>query len=190
MSTALIVGLVVVVLVVIAVAAWVMNSRRREREALREHFGPEYERAVDQYGTEHDAADALAARKERVQQLHLRPLSAEQSATYAAEWRAIQAQFVDDPNEAIARADQVVIDVMQHRGYPMTDFEQRAADISVDHPDVVEHYRAAHSLAERAAHADAGTENAHELSTEDMRQALVHYRYLFDELIESVEVRA
>src|SRR5262249_3266565 len=139
----------------------------------------EYERTVREYGGERDADKALTERKERVEQLHVRPLTQEQSARYAATWRSLQAQFVDDPQQAIVEADHVLIDVMHARGYPMVDCEQRAADISVDHPEVVEHYRAAHAVAGSAVRGEA--------STEDMRQAMVHYRALFDDLIDTRE---
>ena len=179
MSTPLIVGLAVVVLAVLAAAVWLISRQQRRRAELREHFGPEYDRTVRAHGAEREAERELTERRERVQQLHLRPLTAEQSEYYTAEWRSVQAQFVDDPDHAIAEADQVLVEVMQLCGYPMVEFDQRVADISVDHPDVVEHYRAAHAVAE---HAERG-----EASTEDLRQAMVHFRYLFDDLVETRE---
>jgi len=161
---------IVIILAVVAFAFW-MYTKQRQRAALRGRFGPEYERAVDDYGERGRAEAALAARAERVEQLHIRPLAADESARYAAEWRTVQSRFVDQPEQAIGEADRLVGEVMQNRGYPMGDFDQRAADVSVDHPRVVEHYRAAH----RIAHSDA--------STEDLRQAM-HYRALFEELID------
>jgi hypothetical protein len=142
---------------------------------LREQFGPEYQRAVATYGAPARAERELADRAERVEHLHIRELSAAESSRYAEEWREIQTEFVDDPRGAIGDADRLIGEVMQARGYPMSNFEQRAADVSVDHADVVEHYRTAHVLAGRAAR--------DEIETEDLRQALVHYRYLFDALI-------
>src|SRR5262245_36979805 len=179
MSTPLIIGLVVVVVAVVAIAMWYSTRQRQRREELREQFGPEYDRTVNEYGAERKAEQVLAERQERVEQLHLQPLSPEQSADYASQWRSVQAQFVDDPERAISAADRVLIDVMQRRGYPMVDFEQRAADISVGHADVVDHYRSAHAVAERAERGDA--------TTEDLRQAMVHYRSLFDALVETRE---
>ena len=178
MNVVTVVVIVLVVIVVIAAAMWFMQRQRRSKE-LRQQFGPEYERAVDQYGERGRAEQALAARAERVEQLRIRPLSAEDSARYADAWRSVQSRFVDDPEQAIGQADQLCGEVMQARGYPMGDFDQRAADISVDHPRVVEHYRAAHGIARRSADGNA--------STEDLRQAMVHYRTLFEDLIETRE---
>jgi len=176
MNSATILTLAVVVLVVLVLGFWFASRRRRSAE-LRRHFGAEYDRAVDDYGDAGRAERALTQRAERVEQLHIRPLSPDRSAHYASEWRAVQARFVDDPAAAIAEADRLIGEAMQARGYPMSDFEQRAADISVEHPDVVEHYRAAHTIAVRTA-GDEG-------QTEDMRQAMLHYRFLFDDLIDS-----
>jgi hypothetical protein len=172
--TAIVIAVVVVVLVVIGVMYFVQQQRRRQN--LREQFGPEYDRAVDTYGEPGEAERVLEARAERVAALHIRPLSVDDSQRYGERWRQVQAQFVDDPENAIDDADELCGEVMLARGYPVGDFEQRAADISVDHPHVVEHYRAAHAV---ATNPDAGTE--------DMRQAMVHYRTLFEDLIESRE---
>ena len=169
---------IVVAAVIIGAVLWMVTRRRRSAE-LRQQFGPEYEHAVHEYGGGASAEKELAARAERVDQLRIRPLAAEQSARYANEWRATQTMFVDDPRSAIGQADRLVIEVMEVRGYPMGDFEQRAADVSVDHPQVVSNYRAAHAIAERSQQGDA--------STEDLRQAMVHYRSLFDDLIETRE---
>jgi hypothetical protein len=173
--TALVVALVVLVAIV-AVAAWLYTREQRRRQQLRERFGPEYDRTVAAYGERRPAEDALSARAERVAKFQLHPLSESESARYAEQWRAVQSRFVDDPEHAIGEADQLCTDVMQARGYPMADFEQRAADISVDHADVVDHYRTAHAIATRA--------NRGEATTEDLRQAMVHYRALFQDLIE------
>ena len=148
MNTALAVA--VVVIIVLAVALIWMTVRQRRSAELREQFGPEYARAVQQYGDGASAEKELASRSGRVEQLHIRPLSAEQSARYAEDWRSTQSQFVDDPKAAIGAADFLVAEVMQARGYPMADFEQRAADISVDHPKLVETYRSARTIATRA----------------------------------------
>lgn len=175
MQTAILVVLVVVV--VVAVLAMWFLSRRRKSHELQERFGPEYEHAVHAHGSRQQAEEALEARAERVQQLHIRALSPEESTRYGESWRSVQAHFVDEPQVAIADADRLVSEVMQARGYPMGEFEQRAADISVDHPRVVENYRAAHAIAAQS--------NSGEASTEDLRQAMVHYRSLFSELIDT-----
>jgi hypothetical protein len=177
MQTTIVVVLVVI-LVVAVLAIWFFSQRRKSQQ-LQERFGPEYEHAVHEHGSRGRAEEALVARAERVEQLHIRPLSADESARYGQSWRSVQAHFVDEPQVAIADADRLVAEVMQARGYPMGDFEQRAADVSVDHPRVVENYRAAHAIAGRA---DSG-----EASTEDLRQAMVHFRSLFAELIEIPE---
>jgi FtsZ-interacting cell division protein ZipA len=174
MNTAIVLVIAIIIIAAIVLALWIYSRRRRSAE-LRERFGPEYERAVDEYGATGRAEKVLTERAERVERLHIRALSADESARYAAEWRTVQARFVDDPEVAIAEADRLVGEVMQARGYPVGNFEQRAADVSVDHPQVVEHYRAAHHLAGQSAKGQA--------TTEDMRQAMVHYRQLFDELI-------
>jgi hypothetical protein len=140
------------------------------------------ERAGDIRGAEADnqaSERALEDRAERVAALNIRPLGPEESARFGQRWREVQTRFVDDPDTAIRDADRLCGEVMQARGYPMSDFEQRAADISVDHSTVVEHYRAAHALATKADRGDA--------NTEDLRQAMVHYRTLFDDLIETRE---
>ncbi len=176
--TGLIVVLVVVVIAIVAIAAW-YTTQQRKRERLREQFGPEYDHAVESYGERGRAEQELSARSERVAALHIRPLSPELSSRFAERWRRVQADFVDQPEGSIGEADRLCGEVMQARGYPMGDFEQRASDISVDHPQVVEHYRAAHAIALRAERGQA--------STEDLRQAMVHYRTLFEDLIESRE---
>jgi ABC-type nickel/cobalt efflux system permease component RcnA len=174
--TAIIVAVIVVV-VLVALAAWYITRQQRHQRQLREQFGPEYDHAVESYGERRQAEQALEARAERVAALHIRPLSSEESAKYGEEWRQVQTRFVDDPEHAIGEADRLCGDVMQARGYPMGDFEQRAADISVDHATVVEHYRAAHAIAVAADRGDA--------DTEQLRQAMVHYRTLFEDLIEA-----
>jgi hypothetical protein len=175
MQSFVVIAAVAIIVIVAAVGAW-WYSRQRRRARLRQQFGPEYERAVDHYGDSAEADKALSARAQRVEQLHIRPLSPERSSRYADDWRLVQERFVDDPERAIGQADHLVIEVMRARGYPMVDFEQRAADISVDHPRVVEHYRIAHALASQTERGQA--------STEEMRQAMVHYRTLFEELIQ------
>ena len=173
MNTTVVLGIVAVVLVVAVVLFF--SARQRQRKKLQERFGPEYAHAVREYGDDASAEKELAARAQRVEQLRIRPLASDQRAKYAEYWRSTQSRFVDDPEGAIGAADTLVAEVMQARGYPMGDFEQQAADISVDHPAVVEQYRAAHAIAGRSARGEA--------TTEDLRQAMVHYRALFDDLI-------
>jgi len=169
----IIVAIVVVVLIAIAVVTAV--SRRRRTHELREGFGTEYDRAVDQYGDRRRAEDELQARRERVEQLHLRALAPDERQRFEEQWRTTQAQFVDEPNRAISDADRLVQRAMAARGYPVSDFEQRAADVSVDHADVVRDYRQAHAISVRNERGEA--------TTEDLRQAMVHYRALFEELL-------
>lgn len=155
--------------------AW-LRMRRRHAERLRERFGPEYDHVVQETGSPRRAEDELLRREERVRQFDIRSLSGEQRARYSDSWRRVQASFVDAPVRAVAEADELVMEVMQERGYPMGDFEQRAEDLSVDHPRVVRNYREAHGLALRS---DRG-----EAETEDLRQAMVYYRELFEDLLE------
>ncbi|HEY6058850.1 MAG TPA: hypothetical protein VIV06_12525, partial [Candidatus Limnocylindrales bacterium] len=171
--TTLIVLLALAVLIVVAVAA-VIAGRRRRSEQLRSQFGPEYERVVKSRDVR-DAEAELDARRRRVEELEIRPLDDVSISRYSDAWRATQARFVDDPAGAVADADRLLGEVMAARGYPMADFEQRAADISVNHADVVEHYRAAHAIAARQA--------AGQATTEELRQALVHCRALFEDLL-------
>jgi hypothetical protein len=169
--------IVIAVAVVVALLAvvWIGGAERRRR-GLRERFGPEYDRAVSRTGRREAEAE-LAEREEKRERLEIVPLAPEARERYLASWQTLQGRFVDQPSQAVGDADRLVSDVMRDRGYPMDDFEQRAADISVDHPDVVENYRAAHRI--YAADRDG------EASTEDLRQAVVHYRALFAELLET-----
>jgi FtsZ-interacting cell division protein ZipA len=171
---------VTVILIIVAVAAIAfglfMYIQKERTKRLRSKFGPEYDRVVDSYGDRSKAEEDLVHRQKRVEKLHLRDLTPADADRFADAWRAEQARFVDSPRDAIANADRLVIELMQTRGYPMGDFEQRAADISVDHPVVLENYRAAHAIAVRDSQATA--------STEDLRQAMVHYRTLFEELLD------
>ncbi len=167
--------LLIIVAIVLIVAMWFV-SRRQRSEALRERFGPEYDRAVEELGDRRQAESELEARRKRVEAFELRPLSERDQERFAAAWKSTQAHFVDDPSAAIREADQLVNEVMKTQGYPMGDFEQRAADISVKHPNVVTNYRAAHEIALKNERGAA--------RTEDLRQAMVHYRALFEELLE------
>jgi len=170
--------ILIAAIVVVGAVAWVMNQRKRT-EHLTERYGPEYQRTLETTGDKREAERDLEQREERVKQYEIKTLSPGQRDRYLAKWKETQAGFVDDPSGAIAQADTLVRDVMGERGYPMGDFEQRSADISVDHPHVVEEYRAAHQIAERQA--EGGVE------TEELRQAMVHYRALFDDLLETDE---
>ncbi len=167
-----------IVLVILGLVAWTVIRKQRS-EQLRGQFGPEYDRAVQQYQDPRSAERALEERRARVEQLHIRPLQAEDRERYATAWHDVQGRFVDDPAGALQHADWLVNEVMQARGYPMGDVETRAADVSVDHPQVVEHYRAAHAIAGRAQQGQA--------STEELRQGLVQYRALFADLLETQE---
>jgi hypothetical protein len=170
--------LLVLIVVVIAVGILIFLGRRRSA-ALRQKFGSEYGRAVGEFGDERKAEAELAAREKRVRSLNIRALTPEERAQFAEAWKKAQARFVDQPSQAAADADILVKKLMQTRGYPVGDFEQRAADISVDHPEVVSNYRAARDIALR--------NNAAKATTEDIRQAMVHYRSLFEELLETAE---
>jgi hypothetical protein len=177
MSTTVIV-IVAIVVVLIALGIYLfLYVRRRRSENLRKQFGPEYKRAVDQYGDQRKAESELADREKRVRKLNIRALTREEQQRFSDNWRKTQAQFVDEPSRSVTEADNLVKELMQVRGYPVGDFEQRAADISVDHPDVVTNYRAAREIAER--------NKAGKATTEDLRQAMVHYRSLFEELLET-----
>ena len=175
LTTNEIIGVIAVVtLIVIALIVWAYNRRRTER--LRAQFGPEYKRSIAEAGGRRSTAEArLAERSERVHKLDIRPLNSTERARYAEEWSRIQAHFVDAPAGAVAEADQLLADVMATCGYPVGDFEQRAADISVDHPVVTQNYRAAHDIALRQASGRA--------STEELRRAIIHYRALFEDLV-------
>ena len=172
-QTLMMIGVGVVVLLLV-LAVWSFTSRR-QRVNLRERFGPEYERTVEAVG-EQRADTLLRARAERVSHFNLHKLTQEQADAFAREWRRIQSRFVDDPDGAVGEADQLVTQVISARGYPLEDFDRRAADLSVDHPVVVQNYRTARALALRRQQGEAGTE--------EMRQAVVNYRALVDELLE------
>lgn len=173
--------LIVVVLLAAAAAAWWAWSARRSLQ-LKDRFGREYDRTVAEAGDRREAESELEARRKRRAELDIRPLDPAERQRYATAWRGAQSRFVDDPGSAIGEADDLVIQVMRVRGYPMDDFEQRAADVSVDHPQVVDNYRKAHEISELNARGGA--------STEDLRQGMVHYRALFDELLEDQEPTA
>jgi hypothetical protein len=154
---------------------WQMLARRRTTR-LQERFGPEYDRTIGSAESKRDAEAELRGREERRQQLEIRPLTQTARDRYTNQWEVVQAQFVDEPRAAVASADELIQSVMAERGYPMADFDQRAADISVDHPTVVENYRQGRRLSSATGNADG--------ATEDLRQAMRHYRALFEELVQ------
>jgi hypothetical protein len=165
----------VVAAVVVLGIVWAATRTRRTR-ALQDRFGPEYDRTVEQSRGRRDAERELREREKRHEQLNLRPLSPEARDRYVRDWQATQGRFVDDPTGAVAQADELVQRVMRDRGYPVDDFDQRAADISVEHPEVVEKYRTADGIARASERGEA--------STEDLRHSVRHYRALFVELLD------
>jgi hypothetical protein len=171
-------GIVILIVGVIIIAglAWYLFREQRTKN-LRRRFGPEYDHALHEYGTQPKAEQALEARQRRREKLQIHPIPAHERDRFAEDWHNVQARFVDDPATSIRDADHLVMEVMRARGYPVADFEHRAEDLSVDHPQVVRNYRAAHAIALRRESGQA--------STEDLRQALVYYRDLFDELLEA-----
>lgn len=168
---------VAVVAVGVAIGAATAANRRKRTERLKDRFGPEYERTVSMAGDEKLAEKELAAREKSHDKLDIHPLTPEALNNYANRWRTVQTAFVDNPTSAVGEADLLVTEVMRERGYPVDDFNQRADDISVDHPTVVENYRAAHQIHLSQEEGDVGTEQ--------QRQAFVHYRALFAKLLES-----
>lgn len=184
MDTLSIIITVVAVLVIVGIVYGLINTRRiRLEQKLHEHFGPEYDHTVEVLGDEKKAQAELVERQKHVEALDIRPLMINERDHYLADWAAIQAKFVDEPGQAIIDADQLIVKVMQARAYPVADFEQRAADISVNYPDVVSNYRAARQIALK--------NEQHMANTEELRQAMIYYRSLFEELLgtETVAVK-
>jgi hypothetical protein len=175
---ALIIGLAVIVAA--GIVGWLVLRKRRTARLRAQFGGVEYARAVKEGGGRRHAETGLDERKERVEALHIRPLGMGDRARFVESWRRVQARFVDSPGGAVSEADQLLGDVLSTRGYPVSDFEQRAADISVDHPRVMENYRTAHAIALRQTRGQA--------STEELRQAMIHYRTLFEELVGETEM--
>lgn len=168
-------ALVFIVLGLAVLAGLIVTlTRRRHSQMLRSRFGPEYDHTVKRVGDPHKAEHVLEEREKRVSKFTIVPLSESRRTEYVTRWREIQAQFVDDPAGALTRADALIAEVMNERGYPVADFSQRSADLSVDHPEVVQNYRAGHDIAVRHARGECGTE--------ELRQAMIHYRALFDDL--------
>jgi len=168
------IAIIAIVVIGLAVVAWFVLKTNRTKQ-LRSRFGPEYENAVRSEGSASAAEKALQARQHRVERLKIVPLTQEQRARFADVWENEQAHFVDEPRAAVDAADRLVGDVMRARGYPVSDFEQRVADVSVDHPVVVENYRVAHGIAVR--------DRREAVDTEELRQAMIHYRALFADLL-------
>jgi hypothetical protein len=165
------------VILIIVLLAWLsVRKRRSTTAALRQKFGPEYERAVRDHGSERKAEAKLADREKRVEKLSIRDLTPMEHQRFSKRWESVQSRFVDSPKGAVTEADDLVSSLMKTRGYPVSDFDQRAADISVDHSRVVENYRSAHEIAVRV-----GKDSA---TTEDLRTAMIHYRSLFEELVQ------
>ena len=172
MSTSTLIGAIAVVIVVVVAIGLIIKAQRSKR--LKNRFGPEYHRAVEETGSATRAESKLEKLERRVEGFKIRALSPADRTNFLEAWARIQARFVDDPRGAVTEADRLIQGIMSARGYPVSDFEQRAADISVDHPLVVEHYRAGHDISIR--HKQGLT------NTEDLRQAMIHYRTLFVEL--------
>jgi hypothetical protein len=167
--------LIAVAILAIGAAIWMYMQKKRTQD-LRSKFGPEYDKAIDTHGGRAHAESDLAKREKRVAKFNIRSLRDDERVKYAEDWRVEQSLFVDDPRTAVKHADILVQDVMKQRGYPVSDFEQNANDLSVDHPGVVENYRAAHEIAIRDGRGQS--------STEDLRKAMVSYRALFEDLLE------
>ena len=167
--------LILLAIVAIVIVGGLMIYNRRRSDHLRERFGSEYERQVEEVGSRSKAEAELAEREKRVSKLTIVPLSPADQDRFLDRWTKVQATFVDDPERSIDYADALLAEVMTARGYPVSDFDQRAGDISVDHPNVVQHYRAGHEIAVSHSQGKA--------STDELRQALIHYRALFEELV-------
>ena len=169
--------LAVAVVLIIAVSAWLYLRKRRSTTAsLRQRFGPEYERAVHEHGSERKAEAKLTDREKRIEKLNIRELNPMERERFSEQWKSVQSHFVDSPKGAVTEGDDLVSSLMKTRGYPISDFDQRADDISVNHPQVVENYRSAHEIAMRVGKDEA--------TTEDLRTAMIRYRSLFEELVQ------
>jgi hypothetical protein len=165
-----------VILIIVVLALLYVRKRRRTTADLQRKFGPEYDRAVQLHGAGRKAEAKLEDREKRVEKLNIRDLDSIEHERFSKRWESVQSRFVDSPKGAVTEADDLVSSVMKARGYPVSDFDQRAADISVDHPRVVENYRSAHEIALRVGKDEA--------TTEELRTAMIHYRSLFEELVQ------
>lgn len=177
MDNTLMIVIVVLVVVIAGVILGFVFSRRKRSEKLQEKFGPEYDRTVQTMGDEKKAQTELNERQKYVETLEIRTLSVSERERYLADWTAVQSKFVDEPGQAIIDADRLIMEVMQLRGYPVSDFEQRAADISVKYPGLVSNYRGAREIADKNKLGQA--------NTEELRQAMIYYRSLFEELLKT-----
>jgi hypothetical protein len=175
MNTTYLIIAVVLVLVIVVAVLWPMMVRRKRSERLHDHFGTEYDHTVETLGDEKKAQTELEERQKYVNALDIRSLSAGEREGYLADWTAVQSKFVDEPGQVIVDADRLIMEVMQLRAYPISDFEQRAADVSVSYPTLVSNYRAAREIALK--------NQEHQADTEELRQAMIYYRSLFDELL-------
>lgn len=173
-------GLALVVLVLLGVVVAMVRAKQR-RERIKDDFGPEFTRTVHEVGDERKAESLLAERQKRVASYTIKPLAPDMRHHFVETWRNLQTQFVDDPRYAVSRADDLLGEIMLARGYPMGEFDQRVEDLSVDHPQVIEHYRRGHSIAQMHARGEG--------TTEDLREAMLHFRSLFDDLVNEPEVR-
>jgi len=176
LDSRVIVSVIVIALIIVVGMTLYVRERRKTTAGLRKRFGPEYDLAMLEHGSQHKAEAKLVDRETRVETLKIRELGATERERFLAEWHSVQSRFVDHPKGSVTEADELVSSLMQARGYPVADFDQRAADLSVDHPRLVEYYRSAHGVAMRLAGDKA--------STEDLRTAMIEYRSLFDELVQ------
>lgn len=174
-TTYLIIAVVLALVVIIIAVLWPMLVRRKRSERLQGQFGSEYDHTVEVLGDEKKAQTELEKRQKHVEALNIRPLSAGEREGYLADWTEVQSKFVDEPGQVIVDADRLIMEVMQLRAYPISDFEQRAADVSVSYPTLVSNYRAARVIALK--------NQDHQADTEELRQAMIYYRSLFDELL-------
>jgi hypothetical protein len=180
MSPTIIIIAVVVIVVIMGAIMAPMFARRNRSKKFQSKYGPEYDRTVQTAGNEKKAQAELTDRQKHMDTLNIRPLSVSERERYQAEWTAIQAKFVDQPGQATVEADHLIMEVMKVRAYPVSDFDQRAADISVNYPALVSNYRAAREIAIK--------NEQHSANTEELRQALIYYRSLFDELLKEETV--
>jgi FtsZ-interacting cell division protein ZipA len=174
-TTYIIIIIAVLVVLVLGIILGLIFSRRQRSKRFQNKFGPEYDRTVQTAGNEKKAQAELNERQKHVETMNVRPLSSNERERYLAEWTAVQAKFVDQPGQATVEADHLIMEVMKARAYPVSDFEQRAADLSVSYPALVSNYRAAREIAIK--------NEQHSANTEELRQAFIHYRSLFDELL-------
>jgi hypothetical protein len=179
-TTAIIIVVIVAVLVLAAIVAMILRQRARSRR-LRQQYGNEYDLMVGRAGNRRRAESDLAGREQRRRELEIRPLDPGERAAFAESWRHTQGEFVDRPVESVQQADRLVAQVMKARGYPVGNFEQQARDVSVDHASVLREYRSAHDIATR--------NDDHRATTEELRQAMTHYRALFSELLDESSTR-